>query len=36
MSGCVRADLRVRVGGSERDDVLTADVIVGRRRVPAH
>jgi N-acetylglucosamine-6-sulfatase len=30
---CVRHDLRVRVGGSERDEIATADVLVGRRRV---
>lgn len=33
MSSCVRDDLRVRVGGSERDEIMTADVLVGRRRV---
>jgi N-acetylglucosamine-6-sulfatase len=30
---CVRHDLRVRVGGSERDEISTADVLVGRRPV---
>jgi N-acetylglucosamine-6-sulfatase len=30
---CLRHDLRVRVGGSERDDIATADVLVGRKRV---
>ncbi len=29
----MRTDLRVKVGGSERDEVLMADFIVGRRRV---
>jgi N-acetylglucosamine-6-sulfatase len=30
---CVRTDLRVKVGGSDRGDVLQTDFIVGRRRV---
>jgi N-acetylglucosamine-6-sulfatase len=30
---CVRNDLRVRIGGSEYEDVLKADVLVGSRRV---
>jgi N-acetylglucosamine-6-sulfatase len=30
---CLRDDLRVRVGGSERDEISSADVIVGRRPV---
>jgi Sulfatase/Domain of unknown function (DUF4976) len=33
VSRCVRDDLRVRVGGSEREDIMTADVLVGRRKV---
>jgi hypothetical protein len=33
ISRCLRGDLRVRVGGSERDDIMSADVLVGRRRV---
>ena len=33
MGSCVRTDLRVKVGGSERENVLSADFIVGRRRV---
>ncbi len=33
VGSCVRTDLRVKVGGSERENVLSADFIVGRRRV---
>ena len=33
ISSCIRHDLRVRVGGSERDDIMSADVLVGHRRV---
>ena len=33
VTSCVRTDLRVRVGGSEGDNVLKADFIVGGRRV---
>ncbi|HEX2414340.1 MAG TPA: sulfatase [Thermoleophilaceae bacterium] len=33
VGSCVRSDLRVKVGGSEREDVLSADFIVGRKRV---
>ena len=31
---CLRDDLRVRVGGSERDEIMTADVLVGRGATP--
>ena len=33
IGSCLRDDLRVRVGGSERDEIMTADVLVGSRAI---